>query len=252
MLIKRSSYYNFTRSKIENTLLNFHKKGESFFRGPRNQIRVVELEGNLLNIKSFQRPNLFNRYIYVYLRPSKAQRSFQYACRLLEKGIGTPKPVAFAEEVVARALDKSFYISEHLNVDLTFRDIDLRKSGHEEILRAFTRFTFSLHEKDVEFLDHSPGNTLIKLKDKEINFYLVDLNRMNFRKMDFSARMRNFSRLSRSIEIYKIMADEYSRLVDEPEAKIFQAMWHYNRSFFEKRQKKRNLKNKAKKLIGLQ
>ena len=35
---------------------------------------------------------------------------------------------------------------------------------HDTILRQFTRFSFNLHEKGIEFLDHSPGNTLIKKK----------------------------------------------------------------------------------------
>ncbi|WP_029035037.1 lipopolysaccharide kinase InaA family protein [Salinimicrobium terrae] len=251
MKIQTSKYYKFTKDKIENILLDFKGKGEVFFQGPRNEIRTIELEGKLLNIKSFKKPNYFNRYVYVFLRPSKAERSFNYACKLLEKDIGTPKPVAFAEEVASGALVRSFYISEHLENDMTFREIDLAQAGHEKILRAFTRFTFSLHEKEVEFLDHSPGNTLIKLKEDSIEFYLVDLNRMNFRKLDFSERMKNFSRLSQNKGIFKVMANEYSRLIAQPEAEVFEKMWYYNRLFFEKRQQKRKVKKKFKNLVGL-
>ena len=74
-----------------------------------------------------------------------------------------------------------------MNCDLTFRELtkDLNYPDHEIILRAFTRFTFQLHENGINFLDHSPGNTLVKKVGKEYEFYLVDLNRMNFGFMDF-------------------------------------------------------------------
>ena len=251
MEITTSTYYKFNKDEIKDILSDFHRKGESFFQGPRNEIRVVDIGGQHLNIKSFKKPNKLNRYVYVFLRPSKAERSFNYACKLLSKGIGTPKPVAFAEEVAAGALEKSYYISEHLENDMTFREVDLAQPGHEKILRAFTRFTYSLHENQVEFLDHSPGNTLINLKENDYEFYLVDLNRMNFKELDFSERMKNFARLSQDREIFKVMANEYSQLIGKPEAEVFEKMWFYNRSFFDKRQQKRQLKKKLKSLVGI-
>lgn len=84
--------------------------------------------------------------------------------------------------------------------ELTFRELveipDFQE--HDKILRQFTKFCFDLHEKGVEFLDHSPGNTLIKkIDENNYAFYLVDLNRMNFHnQMDFEQRMNNFRRLT--------------------------------------------------------
>ncbi len=251
MKIETSSYFNFTKAEIKELLSGFKNKGESFFQGPRNEIRVIEFKGKLLNIKSFKKPNQLNRYIYVFLRPSKAERSFKYACKLLSKKIGTPTPVAYAEKVSAGALEESYYISEHLDNDMTFRDLTLEEPGHEKILRDFTRFTYFLHEQQVEFLDHSPGNTLIKLKADKTEFYLVDLNRMNFKELNFSERMKNFARLSQDKEIFRVMANEYSRHIDQPEEEVYEKMWYYNRLFFEKRQQKRKLKNKVKGFIGL-
>ena len=95
-------------------------------------------------------------------------------------------------------IDKSFYISEQLDSDLTFRDLtqNVDYPDHENILRAFTRFTNKLHNKGVLFLDHSPGNTLIKKKMDSYDFYLVDLNRMKFGNLSFDARISNFKRLT--------------------------------------------------------
>ncbi len=117
--------------------------------------------------------------------------------------------------------------------------------NHEQILRAFTRFTFQLHEKGVEFQDHSPGNTLIFLEKDEINFSLVDLNRMKFKSLDFKERMFNFRRLTPKKEMVEIMSDEYAQLIHKPKAEVFELMWEFTSEF----QRKFHLKQKRKKKL---
>ena len=92
-------------------------------------------------------------------------------------------------------LSNSYYISEYQDYDLTYRELttDFDIPDHEKMLRAFTRFTFQLHQSNIHFLDHSPGNTLIKRVNEDYDFYLVDLNRMEFGSMDFKTRIINFS-----------------------------------------------------------
>ncbi|MBZ9729462.1 lipopolysaccharide kinase InaA family protein [Salegentibacter sp. JZCK2] len=249
-----SKYHKLSKKSIAEILLNFNAVGQSLFgddKGRRNRIKVVEKDGKKFNIKSFKQPNYINRYVYVFLRKSKAERSFEFAEKLTNKDIGTPKPIAYAEETSKGALTKSFYISEHLDCDLTFRDLDLTKPGHEDILRAFTRFTYDLHQKKIEFLDHSPGNTLIQLNNGDYRFYLVDLNRMVFKSLNFTERMKNFARLTSDKEKVKIMAEEYAELLGKTENEVFNKMWFFTRSFFENRGKKRKMKLKLKKLVGI-
>ena len=75
----------------------FNTSGILFGDGQRNKIKLFELEGKTINIKSFKVPNLINKIAYKYFRKSKARRSFEYATTLLEKGIGTPQPIAYFE-----------------------------------------------------------------------------------------------------------------------------------------------------------
>ena len=147
---------------------NFNTSGQLFGNGQRNVIKIFDVEGVAINIKSFKIPNSINKVAYRYFRKSKARRSFEYAAILLEKGIGTPQPLAFLENFSVFGLRDSYYVSEHLNADLTYRELVEIPDypDHENILRQFTRFSFNLHEKGIEFIDHSPGNTLIK-KNKE-------------------------------------------------------------------------------------
>ena len=224
-----------SNNQIINCINEFDNEGILFGDGQRNKIKLFDLDGKTINIKSFKIPNLINQVAYKYFRKSKARRSYEYANRLIENGIGTPQPIAYAENFKLLGLEKSFYISEHLQAELTFRELVLQPDypDHEKILRQFTRFTFDLHQKGIEFLDHSPGNTLIK-KGSEGNyhFYLVDLNRMNFHDvMDFDSRMKNFNRLTPKTEMLAVMSDEYAKLYGKNYDEVFAKMCFYTNDF---------------------
>ena len=155
---------------------NYDQAGEDFGNQDRNSLKLFNLNGMTVNVKSFKVPNLVNQIAYKFFRKSKAQRSFEYANKLATLSIGTPEPIAFFEYKSGLLFRKSYYISEHLHYDLTYRELttDFNYPNHETILRAFTRFTFKLHENGINFLDHSPGNTLIQINNGDYKFYLVD------------------------------------------------------------------------------
>jgi hypothetical protein len=234
--------------ELRNYIVNFNSSGDLFGDGQRNKIKLFELEGKKVNIKSFKIPNLINKIAYKYFRKSKARRSYEYANKLLENGIGTPQPIAYFENYNWLGLTESYYASEHLQAELTFRELVEIPDypDHDNILRQFTRFSFDLHEKGIEFLDHSPGNTLIKkVSEKQYEFFLVDLNRMNFHaEMDINMRMKNLSRLTPKKEMIEVMSNEYAKLYNKPVKEVFDKMWHYTCEFQEKYQRKRRLKAK--------
>ena len=237
---------------IQQLLLDFSQNGKTFSSG-RNTIKTFNLNGRIVNVKSFKIPNLINKVVYRFFRKSKAERSFSYAEYLLSREIGTPFPVAYAEECKWITFGRSYYVCDHLEYDFTFRDIEkFEDEEHKEaVLRAFTRFTYDLHEKNIEFLDHSPGNTLIRVNGDDFEFFLVDLNRMNFKRLNFKQRMKNFSRLTPNKEMIKIIANEYSVLTAWNENEVFETMWGYTDSFFEKRAKNRKFKSGLKKMFGI-
>lgn len=248
MKLVLSENFKGSEKEIREILEHFNERGEQLGSGARNKIRLFGLAGITVNVKSFKVPNAVNKIAYRFFRRSKAERSFNYAQKLLQKGIGTPRPIAYAEETSGAAFKGSFYISEHLRYDLTYREL-VQQSDYpqrEEILRAFTRFTFELHEKGVEFLDHSPGNTLIQIVGDNYKFFLVDLNRMNFKDLNFEERMKNFSRLTPRKEMVKTMASEYAPLIHKPEDEVFQRMWHYTEEFQKGFQRKKEIKKKLK------
>lgn len=229
---------------------NFDNEGEIFVEGKRNTIKLVSIEENLLNVKAFKIPNLINAFVYRFFRKSKARRSYEYANFLRQNGIGTPAPVAYFEEFGNFGLHKSYYISEHLNSDFTFRDLTTNPElpDSENMLRQFTRFSYSLHQKGIEFKDHSPGNTLIrKLDNDKYEFFLVDLNRMDFHKyMSLELRMKNLSRLTSNQQMLAIMSNEYAKASGQSETAIHEALVRLTADFHRKFYRKKRLKNKLR------
>ncbi|TVZ22815.1 lipopolysaccharide kinase (Kdo/WaaP) family protein [Dokdonia sp. Hel_I_63] len=232
---------------IEQCITDFDTSGKKFDERKRNSLKLFEVGGSVINVKSFKVPNLINRLAYRYLRSSKAARSFEYAHKLLENGILTPQPIAYFEEE-GMLFGQSFYVSSHLNYDLTYRELCEVSPylGNKDILSAFARFTYNLHEKGIHFLDHSLGNTLIVITDKGYDFYLVDLNRMKFGPMDFETRMNNFARLSPRPEDIAVMASAYAAESGDNEKKVFDTMLagvqKFQKAFYKKKQLKKKLK----------
>lgn len=239
--------------EIHSAFRDFEQAGAEFIIGKRNKIKLFQVNQSQMNVKSFKIPNKINQFIYKYFRKSKARRSFEYANILLEKGIGTPTPIAFQENYNGLGLQKSFYASAHQEYDLTFRElVEIKDFPDEEnILRQFTQFCYKMHQAGIEFKDHSPGNTLIKKSnDDSYKFFLVDLNRMNFHdSMSIDLRMKNLSRLTPKKEMVKIISDEYSKISGENSEKLFNLLWKFTSIFQTKYHRKHNAKNKLKSLF---
>ncbi|MGY5352564.1 lipopolysaccharide kinase InaA family protein [Wenyingzhuangia sp. IMCC45533] len=237
------------RKELNHIIHNFDTFGKNYGNQNRNSLKLFDLDGDVINVKSFKVPNLINQLVYRFVRKSKAQRSYEYANKLTKLDIGTPEPIAFFEFKSIFFLKKSYYISQHLNYDLTYRELttNLDYPNHEAILRAFTRFTFNLHQKGIHFLDHSPGNTLIKKNLNNVyDFYLVDLNRMEFKELDFETRMKNFARLTKEQSLIKIMANEYAIVSGNDENVIYTTMNNYVTEFQNQFKRKKEMKRKLK------
>ncbi|MBC3759547.1 Kdo domain containing protein [Hyunsoonleella sp. SJ7] len=233
---------------FDDIIQNFDSKGEDFGNQDRNSLKLFNLEDRTINVKSFRVPNLINQIAYRFFRKSKAQRSFEYANRLMELGVGTPQPMGYYEFTTLFLFKNSYYISEQQPCDITYRELtlDVDYPNHEAVLRAFTRFTFELHKKNIHFLDHSPGNTLIEINKGNYKFYLVDLNRMEFKPLDFETRIKNFARLTIHKSMVEVMSDEYAKCSGESYEKVFSLMWKLTEEFQEKYHRKRRLKKKLK------
>ncbi len=249
MFVELNSKFETEKPELIHVIKNFDSTGKIFGNGKRNTIKIFDVANLEVNVKSFKIPNLVNRVAYKYFRKSKARRSFEFANKLKAMNIGTPEPIGFAEDANVAGLGRSFYLSENLNVDLTFRELVEIPDfpDHSNILKQFVVFCFKLHQNGVLFLDHSPGNTLIKkVSDGKYEFFLVDLNRMDFHDhLDFDQRMKNLSRLTPKEEMVRAMSYAYAEHYPEKTGpEIFGKLWYYTSLFQRKYHRKQALKKK--------
>lgn len=238
--------YHDKREKLLAFIKAFETKGEYVTKGERNVIKSFDLDGETINIKSFRVPKAFNGFVYKFIRPSKAKRSFEYAERLQLNAIRTPSPIAYIENYTALGLKESYYVSLHIDYDFDFRALihDPLFEDRRFILEQFAEFCFQLHEHNVNFLDHSPGNTLIVKRDQNYDFYLIDLNRMRFESMTLDKRMENLKRLWLSKQMIHIISKRYAELANKELHEVQDLLLKHSLNFKRKITRKKYLKRK--------
>ena len=157
--------YAHQQTALEDLAAHFEQSGTLIVKGARNSIKTNRLADETVSIKFFKTPGFLKSIIYSWFRSSKAKRSFEYARYLQQHGILTPFPIGYIEERNGWGmLTNSYYFCRHIDYDFTIRELihDPLFPNRVAILEQFTAFTFRMHEARIHFLDHSPGNTLIK------------------------------------------------------------------------------------------
>lgn len=227
--------YLFLRSFIATLPDRFESEGKVIYEA-RNILKKFHVEGTDIVVKRFKKPHIINRFVYGTFRLSKARRSYEYAIRLLQQQIPTPAPVAYME-CYALGLRYSYFVSLESPLRQEIRVFCDRPFQEEEIpvLEAFGRFTGRMHEQEVLHMDYSPGNILFGRVNGELAFMLVDINRMQFRKVTAAAGYYNLRRLWFPDDTYRVIACAYARErgLDEQEAE--ERILHHKRVFMEKR-----------------
>jgi len=236
-------YFSF-QEKINLFIKNFNQQGE-LIKDSRNTVKVFKIDDLQINIKRFKRPNFVNRLVYSFFRSTKACRSFLYANKLLDYDILTPDPIAYFENSKCFIINDSFYVCKNIDYDFDMKHVFENKQleSRDKLIKKFVLFTHKLHENGVIFLDHSTSNTIIKKVDGDYKLFLIDLNRMKFKKMTFEDRLKNFKRLNLSDDSIKKVSHFYSEIVNVNKDLIFEKIKKYSYNFQLNRNKRKKIKN---------
>lgn len=238
--------YNIYASLLRN-IQTYFQASSNIIHQARNTLKVITFADKNFVVKSFKRPCFFYKIIYTFFRASKAKRSFKYTQRLLANGIAVPNPVGYVEKKRFGLLDESYYVSEEMSYDFTIREAKNRQIEDVEIIyRQFVFFTYAMHQKGIIHLDFSPGNILIKKEGDKYRFALVDVNRMQFKTVDFKEGLKNFSRLWLSDEDAEFLGAEYAKLAGKQDQKDYAAglLYAFNRKFKAKKIFKNKIRGK--------
>lgn len=205
-------YFEFT-DFVKTLPLRFAQKDGVVIFKNRNEIREFQVAERNIIVKEFKVPNLINRIAYGWLRPSKAERSYQYALALRELGIGSPSPIGFVTLRRGLLFSLSYYASLRSACPISYMELyDGRHPDRDEYLRAIARTTARLHEAGWLHTDYSRGNLLLgRNAAGEIMVDLVDLNRLRRRTVDLPTGCRNFERLPMTDEMLTVLITAYAR-----------------------------------------
>lgn len=204
--------YESLQAWVESVPRIFEEQGEVIYDA-RNQIRLLKApDGSETCIKRFHAPRMLNRYLYRYLRDSKAKRSYENGLYLLAHGVGTPEPIAYIEEYKGGGLGYSYLITRPSKLKRLHREFTLSYTPElEETIRPLARFTAHMHEEGILHLDFSPGNILWDRIDGEYRFEVIDINRMVFGPVSMKEGCRSLRRICARSSFFDTFADEYSK-----------------------------------------
>jgi len=241
------------KSLIENIEQHFQTSTEILY-DKRNQIKVVTYKGQDYVVKSFKVPNAINRFVYRFLRPSKAKRSFVYSLKLGNQYC--PEAIAYVEEYDGLLLTKSYFISKYYDYDFTIRPVLLDKTfdqqKRQQVLSELADFAYSLHENGILHNDFSYGNVLIKelgevqRKDKSnhFQFRIIDVNRMQLKELSLDERLNNFARLTADDDAMDILIARYAELIQKPFKETLLKAKYFRDEFKRKKALKKKLRGR--------
>ena len=219
----------------------FHTEGETIYKS-RNEIKVFEVNGIMINVKQYKTPAFPNRIIYTFFRTTKAYRAYNYAIKLLSKGIETPQPIAYIRLKKTGLIHHCYFIS--LQSPYTRNMYEFGKgslNGRETIIRSLARFTAKLHDSGVYHKDFSPGNILFQQTVDEVKFSLVDINRLRFGPVSLKKGCANFARLWGSKEMFRLLAQEYAIARQADTIDCIRWVYGYRKRFWGKYSRKHEI-----------
>ena len=222
---------------------------DELIHNARNQIKILKNDDTDVAVKSYKIPSLFNKIVYTFFRKSKAYRAYHYAIKLEELGVNTAKAYSYICFYKNFLIERSYFICENIDYDFTIKKVfdedDI--TDHDEILIAFGKFAKSIHDKDVEHKDFSPGNILVKKTDAGYEFSIIDINRMQFGAMDFEQRMSNLCKLWTSEKNIELIAQGYCSGSDLDEKLVYEKIFLNNKN----NKNMKLMKKKMKIFLGL-
>lgn len=160
----------------------------------RNDIRLDNINGFRLVIKSFKGMYWPNQLAYSIFRKSKAQRSYETSMRLRSIGLYVPTPVAYVDYYKWGILKSSYFISLYQEYEGLQASLSKYSSSHS-LPKVFGAFIYQMHKAGVLHQDLSTGNILCVAQKEKINFFMVDLNRVRFQTVHYHTGLKSLSRL---------------------------------------------------------
>lgn len=199
----------------------------------RNEIRRFTHQDQVFIVKRYKKANIIQRLVYTFFRPTKAKRAYFFAQEFRQRGIDTPREVAYMETGSWGLFSVGYFVS--LEVKGTESHLLLRevKEFSHELAHAVAAQVFLMHSKGILHGDLNLSNFLcIELADG-YHFTMIDINRSHFRNRipKESECLANLVRITHRRDLYEYLIRQYAELrgwnVDQTVRKALRLLDHF-------------------------
>lgn len=146
--------------------------------GPNRAIYRVQLPELDLHIKQY-RPSGLRSRIREMLRANKAQREFELAAKIGERGIPTPEPVAWGLERIGLGRGAGWLVTKTIPGVSLLENMAAHEGSSNrglDFTKQLAAFVARLHDAGVVQTDFHPGNILVDATSDSPQFALLDLH----------------------------------------------------------------------------
>jgi len=158
---------------------------------------------------------------------SKASKAWKGSNALVDKGIGTPSPVAYIERRNSHLIEESYFLSEmeHGTEEIRFLFPNLLPDELRRLLESLAEFMYFCHKKGILHRDLSDGNILVRKEEAgHYGFFLIDTNRIHVKsKIFILSRIKNLIRLGIPYDCQRFFLERY---LNVPHVNNFLWLWY--------------------------
>lgn len=125
------------------------------------------------------------RLSYLF-RQSKGRRHWNNAQEMLRRGVNTPRPLAYFERSTFSALRPNYYLAEYIEDAFSVRDVftafaqgaqEFKGLDRSDWIDKIASFVGFMHRRKIIHGDLSSGNIMVRWREHEPEFFLIDLGR---------------------------------------------------------------------------
>lgn len=196
----------------------FDSQGKEIFTNKRNVLKefVVKKGDSVLErvvVKRYKARNIFQTLAYSTVFSSKAKRAFENGMMLLQCGLSTPEPIAYAEEREGGVLKYGYYLTTF--TDAVSVRTELEEKFNHEMAKSFAQFIAKLHDHGLVHHDLNFGNVLYQPKaDGSYEISVIDINRMTHKtskQLTLTDAKDDFVRWTDRLDLIKYVTEEYAK-----------------------------------------
>ncbi|MDY6915961.1 MAG: lipopolysaccharide kinase InaA family protein, partial [Candidatus Cloacimonadota bacterium] len=229
-----------------NFKINIHKL-------KRNKIINIKLLEDLkisiphITLKISQQ-GLYRQLESIFKR-SKANRAYISACKFLDSGLSTPRPLGYLESKWGPFTLNSIYISETIpnakKLKDYFKDPSVSDIKKRKTAIKVANFCRKMHNIGIKHHDLHLSNFIFDASQPEIEPTIIDLNRCKFRsKLSLCSRLQDLSRMHLD-EYNDLFIEHYS--LDDLNIKKY---WWIRTLYLQLRRIRKKLSHKLKNLFN--